>query len=307
MRQILLLLTLPLLSFSSSITSDLQIKIPCVGDNINDNEFVDADLSSATSEPVISVSSVSYFGVSPQGTRGVAIPNEHNKRLDDFYRKYATNDEEAEIVNSFLRDIYENCGTYLASARIQHEIDRQQLYALLDEDTETLSRINPQLASRVKEIGPSFFNSVKPRAEDFSKWLEEEYSSKILNFLSFDHKPTAEEVLNKLDFIAYNRVSHTEEENYKYYEIFSFYEGRYANILKDNIGVSELIAYKMYMIDSVMFLVCLEKSGVFKKLTSLESYIDRWIKSSKPDVKRIEKQAFSGRVFRRANPSLRVF
>ena len=55
-----------------------------------------------------------------------------------------------------VNEFYKNYGTFLASAVIQHELDRQQLYTLFDEDTKTLSRINPKLAERVKEFGPDF-------------------------------------------------------------------------------------------------------------------------------------------------------
>ena len=91
-----------------------------------------------------------------QVTQSSTVPTVHNQRLDDLYRKYASNEEEVNQVNSMVNEFYKNYGTFLASAVIQHELDRQQLYTLFDEDTKTLSRINPKLAERVKEFGPDF-------------------------------------------------------------------------------------------------------------------------------------------------------
>ena len=91
-----------------------------------------------------------------QVAQSSTVPTVHNQRLDDLYRKYASNEEEVNQVNSMVNEFYKNYGTFLASAVIQHELDRQQLYTLFDEDTKTLSRINPKLAERVKEFGPDF-------------------------------------------------------------------------------------------------------------------------------------------------------
>ena len=91
-----------------------------------------------------------------QVTQSSTVPTVHNQRLDDLYRRYASNNEELNQVNSLLNGFYKSHGTFLSSAIIQHEIDRQQIYTLFDEDTKTLSRINPKLAERVKEFGPDF-------------------------------------------------------------------------------------------------------------------------------------------------------
>ena len=112
-----------------------------------------------------------------QVTQSSTVPTVHNQRLDDLYRKYASNEEEVNQVNSMVNEFYKNYGTFLASAVIQHELDRQQLYTLFDEDTKTLSRINPKLAERVKEFGPDFYKAVKPidilpRLKTGDSWMQ---------------------------------------------------------------------------------------------------------------------------------------
>ena len=223
-----------------------------------------------------------------QVTQSSTVPTVHNQRLDDLYRRFASNEEEVNQVNSMVNEFYKNYGTFLASAVIQHELDRQQLYTLFDEDTKTLSRINPKLADKVKEIGPVFYKAVKPNKDRVIQWLEEEYSPKIMQFLSFDHIPTAIDVLERLDYIAKNKVNFTKDEITTYNQELDNFKARYTRNRADNISRSELIAFKMFVIDKIILKKSLRNSNFFRKEyyfdkhTGIGGYYSDWMDSVSP-------------------------
>ncbi len=230
---------------------------------------------------------------SPEGApiqveQSSTVPTVHNQRLDDLYRKYASNEEEVNQVNSIVNKFYKNYGTFLASALIQHDLDRQQIYTLFDEDTNTLSKINPKLAEKVKGIGPDFYKAVKPNKDRVIQWLEEEYSPKMMQFLSFDHKPTANEVLERLDYIANNKVNFTKDEILTYNQKLDNFRARYTRNRADEISLSELIAYKMFVIDKIILEKSLRNSNFFRreyyfdKHTGIGGYYSDWMDSVSP-------------------------
>ena len=202
--------------------------------------------------PISSEDGVPSMTESQQGVKNAAVPTVHNQRLDNLYRKFASNSEEMKLVNSYLNEVYENCGSFLASARIQHEIDKQLFYALLDENTDALSRVNPKLGEKVIKSGPDFYKAIRPHANKLTKWLEGEQSAKILRRLSFDHKPSAEEVFNKLDTVAHRTGLWRMDE-----QVYESNVGRarknWINNRSDYKTWSELIAYAMYTIDAQFF------------------------------------------------------
>ena len=187
-----------------------------------------------------------------------------------------------------VNEFYKNYGTFLASAVIQHELDRQQLYTLFDEDTKTLSRINPKLTERVKEFGPDFYKAVKPNKDRVIQWLEEEYSPKMMQLLSFDHIPTAVDVLNKLDDIAEKKVNFTKDDLLTYYVCLDSFKYKYMNNRSDNINLSGLIAFKMFVIDKIIFEKSLRNSNFFRKEyyfdkhTGIGGYYSDWMDSVSP-------------------------
>ena len=140
-----------------------------------------------------------------QGVQQTFVPSVNNPRLDATFRKFAKNDNEKKEINDIINSIYKEEGTFLASVYIQHEIDRQQLGALLDENTDLLSKINPELAKKVREIGSKFYKSVRPIKENVEDKIEKSYTPEIFSLLAFDHIPNAKEVIKRLDSIADKR------------------------------------------------------------------------------------------------------
>ena len=76
-----------------------------------------------------------------QNVKQTTVPTVHNTRLDNTFKKFARTGQEIQQVNTFINSLYKNKGTFLASAHIQHELDRQQIYLMLNENTDLLIKV----------------------------------------------------------------------------------------------------------------------------------------------------------------------
>ncbi len=225
-----------------------------------------------------------------QGINQASVPTMHNTKLDNTLRKFISNKDDEESINGMISEVYKNEGTFLASAYMQHEINCQQLGLLLDCKTDMLinNDINPKLGEKVKKIGPKFYNSIKKYGEDTSKWLENSYSNSIYSLLSFDHKPTGEEVIERIDYIAEKKAGFTVNELIDYYTFTKGFQRNKINNKKDTQSLSDLIAYKMFMLDKLMFLKSMLNGGIFgpegrfNEYESLHDYYEPWMKSVEP-------------------------
>ncbi len=224
-----------------------------------------------------------------QDVKQTTVPTIHNTRIDNTFRKFARTGQEIQQVNTFINSLYQNKGTFLASALIQHELDRQQIYLLLNENTDLLIRVNPNLGKEVKEIGTDFYKSVRPNAKHVSEWLDKNYTPKLMGLLYFDHKPTAEEVIDRLDDIAENKANFSSDDILKYtIASNSFKRLNKINDKSDDISLSNLIAFKMFMIDKIIFKQTLEnndffgKDSQFRKYANLEGYYNDWMNCVSP-------------------------
>ena len=216
----------------------------------------------------------------------------HNQRLDYTFRKFGKNAEETKQINTIINDVYNNYGTFLASVQIQHELDRQQLYLLLKQDTKTLSKINPTLAKEVSEIGPEFYNGVRNNnAARVEKWLNEEYTPSLLGLLSFNHKPTGEEMIKKLDELAEKKAGFSVNDLIDYHTDCDNFRDKALKGKKDNLSMSELVAYKMFAIDKIIIKKTLTNNNFFgenshfRKYSGLSVYYNDWMNSVAPKGK----------------------
>lgn len=213
------------------------------------------------------------------------VPTVHNPKLDATLKKFAENSEEAKIYNDFINSVYINNGSYLGSVILQNETDVQMLTALIKKNTNFIIRnnINPQLGRKIEGFGENFYRTITPNSEIIDKWLDT-YSQIIGKNLEFDHKPTAEEVSDRLDFIAENKMKFTKEEIIQYKVYCSDF---LHNHIKDKRGIqpaSDLLAYKMFMIDKIAFAKELYGEGVFGygAFDEIRSYYNEWMESVAP-------------------------
>ncbi len=223
-----------------------------------------------------------------QGVQQSPVTSVHNMKLETMYKKFAANSNEVQMVNNIVNDFYKQYGTFLASARIQHELDRQQLFVLLQADNTTLARVNPQLAKEVKETGPQFYKSVIPNADKVTKWLEKEYSPALVQLLNFDHKPTAKEVLKQIDLIAEKKAGFSVDDLIDYHVEVDDYKRKYTKDRTDNMSMSDLIAYKIFVLDKILIKKSLTNCNFFGKdshfdnYSGLSVYYDDWMNTVSP-------------------------
>lgn len=216
-----------------------------------------------------------------------AVPTVHNKRIDDTFRKFAKDDEEKKLINSLIDGMYPTKGTFLTSALLQHELDRQQYFLLLEEKGNLLikNNINPELGKEVSIYGSDFYKSVRPHAKEIDKWIDDEYTPRILGNLSFDHKPTAKEVIDRLDDIVENRSNFKTNEVTSYNFASDVFIKKQLNNRTDDLALSELIAFKMYMIDKTIFEKTSKNNDFFKNNGRLTDFYNEWIETVEPTGK----------------------
>lgn len=220
-----------------------------------------------------------------------AVPTVHNQKLDKALRKYIESSEDREYIDGIINNIYKDNGTYLASALMQHEINLQHLCSFMSGNTDILikNNINPELGRTIKGFGTAFYKTVTPREEKVVNWLMNSYNVQLIKDLQFDHKPTAAEVCIRLDNIANTKAGFTRDEILEYTVYNNHFIKGKLKMKKDTQSMSDLIAYKMFLIDKIVFEKELDGIGVFKAVGRFEKghytifhYYDKWIKSVEP-------------------------
>ena len=196
-------------------------------------------------------------------------------------------------INQFLNKTYQEKGIFLGSALIQHEIDRQQLAILLEANTDILitNNINPELGKRVKSFGSDFYKSIKPNSEKLFSWMDNDYTPFIQSNLHYNKKPDYQEVLDMLDSIAIKKSHFNLDEKMTYYSYIRVFKHNRTQNRKDSQAMSDLIAYKMFLIDVIIMKRNLKRTGVFGKNSffigqeELSDFYDKWMSSISPKGK----------------------
>lgn len=192
------------------------------------------------------------------------VPTVHNPKLDKTLKKFAESQEEINDFTELQNNVYSDYGIYLGSALIQKEIDKHMLWAFLYKKTDLLvnNNINRELGKNIQGFGEPFYATITPNADVIKQWLYK-YNNTINSNLQFDHKPTAQEVSDRLDYIAENKCNFTKEEITKYKVYCSDFLYNHIKGKKDLQAQSDMLAYKMFMIDFLNFSKSLYGAGVF--------------------------------------------
>ena len=226
-----------------------------------------------------------------QGVQQTTVPSVHNQKLDKALRKYIESADDKEYIDGIINNTYKDNGTYLGSALMQHEINLQQLCAFMSGNHDVLIKnsINQNLGKTIKEFGPAFYKTVTPREEKVVNWLMNSYTVQLMKDLEFNHKPTAEEVCIRLDNIAKSKAGLTRDEIIDYTALNNRFIKNKIKMNKDTQSMSDLIAYKMYLIDKIVFEKELDRIGIFKAVGRFENgdytifhYYEKWINSVEP-------------------------
>ena len=219
------------------------------------------------------------------------VPSVHNKKLDERLRRYIETDEDKEYIEKQIKELYDYNGTFLASAMVQHEIDIQQLYAFITGNTNVMinNGINPELGRKVASFGADFYKTITPQKDEIANWMVNEVSQAVRNTLRFDHKPSAKEVDRILVHIYINEIAKTKDDRIDYDVKIVRFISRPERKNKpswDTQYMSDLIAYKMYLIDRGIFDHSLPHFGIFLgdefDGEGRMDYYDMWMDSVEP-------------------------
>ena len=234
---------------------------------------------------------LSLFLTSVQAYAQTSVPTVHNLKLDKALRKYIESNDDKEYIEGIINNVYKDNGTYMGSALMQHEINLQHLCSFMMGNTDILikNNINPELGRTIKGFGAAFYKTVTPREKMVIEWLMNGYSPSVVKNLQFDHKPTAAEVCIRLDNIANTKAGFTMDERLEY-TVFNK-EFIYKKLKKrnDTQAMSDLIAYKIFLIDKMIFQQELSGIGVFRDAgrfqngdKTIRDYYILWFNSIEP-------------------------
>lgn len=234
---------------------------------------------------------LSLFLTSVQAYAQAPAPTVHNLKLDRALRKYIESNDDKEYIEGIINNVYKDNGTYMGSALMQHEIDLQHLCSFMSGNTDILIKndINPELGKTIKGFGSAFYKTVTPREEKVINWLMNSYNKELMKDLEFDHKPTAAEVCIRLDNIANTKAGFTMDERLEYTVFNNEFIYKKLKKRNDTQAMSDLIAYKMFLIDKMMFEKELDGINVFDAIGRFENshhnilyYYRQWINSVEP-------------------------
>lgn len=226
-----------------------------------------------------------------QGIQQTSVPTVSNPKLNTNLRKFAKNQEEKNIIDNILKDSYKENGTFLGSALIQHEIDRQNFFMLIEENTDLLLKINPKLGKEVKDIGPKFYDALRENAKKLDSWIENTYTPNIYNLTHFDRVPTADKVIERIDYIAEEKAKFDLDDMIEYHVYCDNFQRNELKNRTDNQALSDLAAYKMFMLDKLMMKNALYNYDVFlpskrfSKNVGLLEFYDAWMNTISPKIK----------------------
>lgn len=193
-----------------------------------------------------------------------AVPTVHNRALDEKFLKLARDEEEKRYFQDYLSDTYQNCGSYLASAKIQQALDLNIFLEFLDGNVDILKRFDEDAYNKIDRDA---MRKVVEKSEPIKQWLNENYFKAYYEPLGqFDHQPEAEEVDSALS-------DYVENDPNKLFGKMHVAASRYANntffdaLQKSNMDIVQkstcFIAYKISTADYLLFKHLLEGAGLY--------------------------------------------
>lgn len=204
------------------------------------------------------------------------VPTVHNKKLDEMFIRFAESKEDTNMVNNFINSIYSNTGTYFASFRMQQEIDNQCIFAFLEGNFDILKRF-PNVSYKFTSPDIPDMKEIYENKDAIIKWMDETYTPSLMSYLSFDHKPTADELNKRLHDYAYNNLS---DDNYI---LYSYFMRNKADVLvkgkSDIQSKSDYIAYNIHILNFVLYSQILKKMG---GNSTAQNYYEMWVNAVSP-------------------------
>ncbi len=192
------------------------------------------------------------------------VPAVHNQKLDATLKKLAIDENDKNSINGLVDKIYDVRGTFLGTVFVQHELNKRALYTFMTGNTKLLrdSGVAPEFADKIDSYGEDFYKTVKPNAETVINWAVGTYTPYLVSILKFDHKPTADEVLKKIDDIIKGESVLTDEEKRDIILLSADYRDVTLKNKQDTQSKADLIAFKINLYDTYMFWHELREAGI---------------------------------------------
>ena len=219
------------------------------------------------------------------------VPTVHNTKLDTTIRKFIEDDNDRKSINGLIDNSYTNFGTFLGTACIQHELNTRVLYTFMTGNTKLLKdkNIAPKFADKIDSYGEDFYKTVKPNARTVLQWAVADYTPYFNSKFQFDHKPTADEVLSKIDNIISNESALTNEEKNDIRAKSLHYRITSLDNRKDTQSMADFIAFKINLYDTYMFWHELRAAGIYndgyfrESDKNIKSFYLEWMDKVNPD------------------------
>ena len=222
-----------------------------------------------------------------QVVQQASAPTTHNQKLDNTLKKFIENNEDKVAIDYLTNKMYDIHGTFLGSALMQHEIDRRAIYHFITGNTKLFknNRINPELAKTIEGFGDKFYKTITPKQENVLDWVFKEYTPTLTGNLTNGQKPSAKQVIDKLDDFATKKTGFDFDEVSEYFVYSDGYRDKVLKNRTDNQAMADLAAYKMYLIDKLIFEKKLKGADVLYgtgSFPNLVNYYRNWMESVNP-------------------------
>lgn len=217
------------------------------------------------------------------------VPTVHNKKLDETLKKFFDKEEDLENIDKTLNNLYNDFGTYMATAFIQQQIDYNMFMAFLRGDVELLKKFD---SNSYKYIDTDAFKYVEKQKDKLLEWLEPNYNLVLEPvYQSFDNPPDAEEFSQALD-------KYVNEQKGKLFDDRHFY-GDYTNSnrqYKEKLDrtnknkvqkQSDYIGYQINNANYLLFKKLLYSVGInidFSTYSGVEDNLLEYLEAGRPNI-----------------------
>ncbi len=215
------------------------------------------------------------------------LPMVHNTKLDAMFKCFFGGENAASAVDTMLAETYRDYGTYMATIIIQHQIDYNMFLAFINGDSWMLKQFpNNQARHNAAITGDN--TAMRAQKANIMAWLDSNYINLYTHLFSqFDHKPMADELEIALDkFIETNEFNTFGGDYYTDYLVPSeeFRNQQKMSNLDAVQKESDLIAYKVYLADMMLFNQLLKSIGVNIESTANEKLAKTYLEGYMPTV-----------------------
>jgi len=211
----------------------------------------------------------------------------HNPKLDAMFKCFFGGQNAAAAVDDMLSETYSTYGTYMATVIIQHQVDYNMFLAFINGDSWMLKQF-PDNEARHQAAVSGDNTAMRAQKENIMVWLNSNYVDLYTRiFAQFDHKPMADELEKALDrFVEANELNTFGGDYNTDYILPSeeFKRQQEESNLDAEQKASDLMAYKTYLADMMLFKQLIKSVGVDLESIDNEKLAQTYLKGYMPTV-----------------------